>query len=197
MTSSDQPMDHVPPNEQDQQRARSDMENNVRSRDTWIRLLYMLLFGFFYALSRVVTVVVVVVQFFQVLLGGETNENLKSFGRSLAIYAYQVVSYLTFNTETKPYPLELEWPATEAAEPDLEPQAESRLIPSVARHCEPLPVVIVGQRCIVRPPWTAWISCQTGRCGRQSCRCCWCWLPLRGVFSSIRRAACCASRWHS
>jgi hypothetical protein len=106
-------MDHVPPSADDSRNGeKSDLERNVKSRSTWLRLLFMIVFALLYALSRVVTAAVVVVQFFHVLLTGDTNEQLKSFGHSLAIYSYQVVEYLTFNSETRPYPLDASWPQT-------------------------------------------------------------------------------------
>jgi hypothetical protein len=52
-----------------------------------------------------------VIQFFHVLFTGNTNEQLKTFGHSLAIYSYEIVDYLTFNTETKPFPLGADWPS--------------------------------------------------------------------------------------
>ena len=111
MTTSDQPMDHVPPGAEDNGKSeRSDLEKNVLKGSTWVRLLFMFVFAFFYGLSRVVTAAVVAVQFFHVLFAGETNTQLKRFGHSLAIYSYQVVNYLTFNTETRPFPLDAEWP---------------------------------------------------------------------------------------
>jgi hypothetical protein len=127
MTTSDQPMDHVPPGtEADSNPQKNDLEKHVTAKSTWIRLLFMLLFAVLYGISRVVTGAVVVIQFFHVLLTGETNERLKAFGHSLALYSFQVVNYLTFNTETKPFPLDEEWPtelpdlgaATAAEAPD-------------------------------------------------------------------------------
>ena len=111
MTTSDQPMDHVPPAANKSGKSeRSDLEKNVRARSTWIRLLFMILFALIYGLSRLVTAAVVVIQFFHVLFTGETNDQLKTFGHSLAIYSFEIVNYLTFNTETKPFPLESDWP---------------------------------------------------------------------------------------
>lgn len=111
MTTSDQPMDHVPPAAESEGRSKqSDLEKNVKMRSTWVRLLFMIIFAFLYSLSRLVTAVVVVIQFFHVLFTGETNEQLKTFGRSLAVYSFEVVDYLTFNTETKPFPLDAVWP---------------------------------------------------------------------------------------
>ena len=111
MTTSDQPMDHVPPDAETAGRSgQSDLEKNVKMRSTWIRLFFMIIFAFLYGLSRLVTAAVVVVQFFHVLFTGGTNEQLKTFGHSLAIYSFEVVDYLTFNTETRPFPLDSGWP---------------------------------------------------------------------------------------
>ena len=111
MTTSDRPMDHVPPaGDSTTDRERSDLEKNVTARSTWIRLLFMLVVGVLYGLSRFVTAVVVAVQFFHVLFAGRTNDQLKVFGRSLAVYSFEAVNYLTFNTETRPFPLDAPWP---------------------------------------------------------------------------------------
>jgi len=114
MTSSDQPMDHVPPHAESNSggAARgSDLEKHVKTRSTWIRLIFMIICSLLYALSRLVTFAIVVVQFLTVLLTGETNTQLKQWGRSLAVYSFEVVDFLTFNTEVKPFPFEAEWPS--------------------------------------------------------------------------------------
>ncbi len=67
MTTNDQPMDHVPPDEaadETQDNGSSDLEKNVKQKSTWVRLFFMLLLAFLYGLSRVVMVAVVVFQFF-------------------------------------------------------------------------------------------------------------------------------------
>ena len=111
MTTNDQPMDHAPPErESGNGPEQATIEKHLKSQSTWLRLVFMIIFGLLYALSRIVLGAVVVVQFFCVLLTGETKSELKSFGHSLAIYSYQVVEYLTFNREKKPFPLEGAWP---------------------------------------------------------------------------------------
>lgn len=92
----------------------STLEQNLRSRSTWMRLLFMLVFVVFYAVSRIVVMLVVVVQFFHVLFTGQTNEPLKRFGQSLATYTYQMLRYLTFNTEQRPFPFDTDWPVGDA-----------------------------------------------------------------------------------
>ena len=113
MTTNDQPMDHVPPDETTgETETRSEMEKNVTSRSTWLRLVFMIIFCFLYGLSRFVLAAVIVIQFFYVLLTGETREEMKTFGHSLAIYSYQIVEYVTFNSEKKPFPLDAAWPTS-------------------------------------------------------------------------------------
>jgi hypothetical protein len=87
------------------------IEEHLKSRSTWLRLIFMIVFAVFFEVTRLVIGVVVVVQFLHVLLTGERNARLKDFGQSLAAYAYQVVRYLTFNTEERPFPFDVEWPA--------------------------------------------------------------------------------------
>ena len=89
----------------------SDFEKNVKSRSTWLRLLFMAVFLIIYAVSRPVVFVVVVIQFFWILFTSEANKGLLEFGQSLATYTYQIVRYLTFNSEEKPFPFDQPWPA--------------------------------------------------------------------------------------
>ena len=84
--------------------------NGQESSSIWLRLFFMLVVTFLYSVSRVVVGAVVVIQFFWVLLKNEKNQHLIQLGQSLAIYSYQITYYLTFNTEERPYPFDLEWP---------------------------------------------------------------------------------------
>ena len=55
---------------------------------------------------------VVMFQFVYSLLTGSRNEKLVNLGYSLSTYVYQIMSYLTFNTEEHPYPFS-DWPKKE------------------------------------------------------------------------------------
>ena len=88
----------------------SPLAKNLKSKSIWMRLLFMLVVTFLYSISRIVVGAVVVVQFFWVLFTGETNEKLKVFGNSLATYTNQIILYLTFNTEERPFPFDMDWP---------------------------------------------------------------------------------------
>lgn len=87
------------------------LKDNVRSRTTWLRLFFMLVVCVLYAISRIVTGAVIVLQFFWVLFSGKTNNKLEQLGQSLATYTYQIIRYLTYNTEERPFPFDADWPA--------------------------------------------------------------------------------------
>lgn len=86
-------------------------KSHVQTRSTWLRLFFMIVVVLLAAVSRVVVGAVVVLQFFYVLFTGETNKRLERLGQSLATYTYQIVRYLTFNTEERPFPFDADWPA--------------------------------------------------------------------------------------
>jgi Flp pilus assembly protein TadB len=86
------------------------VKENLKRGSTWLRLFFMFVVVILYSVSRVVVSAVVLLQFSWVLLSGETNKSLENFGQSLATYTYQIVRYLTFNTEQRPFPFDLDWP---------------------------------------------------------------------------------------
>jgi hypothetical protein len=86
------------------------LEENVKEKSTWLRLFFMAVIFFLYAVSRVVIGAVVVFQFFWVLFTGSENSRLKGIGQALATYTYQIVRYLTFVTEERPFPFDADWP---------------------------------------------------------------------------------------
>jgi len=74
----------------------------------------MLLFAFLIGVAKFITFSVVVLQFFLILVNGTSNDQLLAFGKSLSIYTYQIMLFLTFNSETQPYPFS-EWPSKNAS----------------------------------------------------------------------------------
>lgn len=110
MSNDQQPQDHVPPDGDVASEQGSDLQSNVKSRSTWIRLIFMIVFCALYAISRIVVLAVVIFQFLWVLFTAETNQKLQGLAQSLATYTYQIIVYLTFISNEKPFPFELDWP---------------------------------------------------------------------------------------
>ena len=42
-----------------------------------------------------------------------TNKQIQALGKSIASYLYQILCYLTYNSDDRPFPFELEWPAAD------------------------------------------------------------------------------------
>lgn len=85
------------------------LKENLAKDSTWMRALYMVLFAILYSIAEIVIAVVVVFQFFAVLITGKANARLLKLGQGLSTYVYQVMLFLTFNSEYHPYPLGA-WP---------------------------------------------------------------------------------------
>jgi hypothetical protein len=75
----------------------------------WIRGLYMLLFALLYSVAEVVLWTVVLVQFGYRIFNDENHPRLLDLGASVAHYIYQVLRFLSFNTEVMPFPFS-DWP---------------------------------------------------------------------------------------
>jgi len=84
-------------------------KRNIKRRETWLRGAYILLFAIIYGVAEALLVAVVLFQFGSILLAGQTNERLHVFSRNLCEFIYQVLSYVTFNSDDKPFPFDV-WP---------------------------------------------------------------------------------------
>jgi len=69
----------------------------------------MLLFVVAYGVAEILLLVTAVFQFLCRLVTGKTVERLLIFGENLSRYFYQIIRYMTFNTEEKPFPFS-DWP---------------------------------------------------------------------------------------
>jgi len=97
--------------QEDSPESTTSFTSNIKSRRSWMRLFFMLVVVLLYGVSRIVTGAVVVLQFFWLLFTGGSNARLQQLGQTLATYTYQIILYLTFNTEQRPFPFDADWPA--------------------------------------------------------------------------------------
>ena len=92
-----------------------EIKDNIQQQSTWMRGLYMLMFAFFYSIAEFVLFAIVIVQFFLKLFTGQVNLRLQKLGQSIATYIYQIIQFLTFNSDYQPYPFGA-WPKGEPSE---------------------------------------------------------------------------------
>lgn len=90
------------------------IEENLKSRATWTRLLFMVICCFLVSIASFVGTFVVVLGFLWLLFTGEVNRQIRQVGQSVATYVYEIIRYLTFNTDVRPFPLGGEWPSGSA-----------------------------------------------------------------------------------
>jgi Flp pilus assembly protein TadB len=86
------------------------LADNLKSEATWTRLLFMVICYVLVSLASFVGSFVVILGFLWLLFTGEVNRQIQQVGQSLATYIYQIVRYLTFNTDDRPFPLGGDWP---------------------------------------------------------------------------------------
>ena len=119
MSETNPPADHVVENEKDEALETGvPIEENIKSRSTWLRLLFMIVFFVLGELAGLILLAVVVFGFFWVLFTGEKNRQLQQAGQVIAGYIYEIIRFLTFNTDEKPFPFGNDLPRGESAEGD-------------------------------------------------------------------------------
>lgn len=87
------------------------VQENIKSRSTWMRFLFMAICCILVSLASMVGSVIVIFGFVWVLITGNVNRELREVGQSLATYIYQNICFLTFNTDDKPFPFGGKWPS--------------------------------------------------------------------------------------
>lgn len=92
------------------------IKQNVSDKDTWLRFVYLVVFGFAFYLSIVLTFATSIFQFLAKLFGGNSFPGLAEFGLNLATYQAQVTRYLTFASDEKPFPF-AQFPSDEYVAP--------------------------------------------------------------------------------
>ncbi|KPJ67554.1 MAG: hypothetical protein AMJ43_04720 [Coxiella sp. DG_40] len=91
--------------------AKQTLKEKLSSKDKWIRLFFMILFAVvIYWVALILVWLITAFQFVYALLVGGPSQALLPFSDSLSQYIHQVVMFLTFVTEEKPFPFK-SWPS--------------------------------------------------------------------------------------
>jgi len=86
-----------------------EVKEHLKSRGTWLRLAFMVLFAFILYVAKFVLLAVAVLQIIAALFTGEPNARLTRFGESLSQFIYQIARFLTYNSDDMPFPF-ADWP---------------------------------------------------------------------------------------
>jgi hypothetical protein len=123
---------------------------NLLSSRFWVRILFMAIFALVLWVLWLALIVICVVQTVIVLITGEVNEQLRKLGASAAEYLAQVVSFMLFATEEKPFPfssfpgdadknahMEPKSGTVMPVEPEAEPKSVKQDIPVLSESTAP------------------------------------------------------------
>ena len=78
-------------------------------RKLWMRALLMLLMCLAFQIAAWVLIIAAVLQLCFAAFSGEPNPRLQSLGRSVGRYLGQIAAFVSFSTETLPFPF-TDWP---------------------------------------------------------------------------------------
>ena len=102
-----------------------EMVENLKRPSAWLRVLFMAGFVVALYITGVILMVLTLAQIIFSLLTGSANTNLRGMGASLTTYVNQILLYLTYNSEIKPFPF-LPFPVAEdVAEAEFETEFEA------------------------------------------------------------------------
>ena len=80
------------------------IKDNAKNTDTWLRGLFILIFGvIFYFLYGLIWLLIIF-QFITKVITGGLNSNLEQFSTKMTAYAMQILNYITFQSEERPFP---------------------------------------------------------------------------------------------
>ena len=86
-----------------------DLKAMVSSKDKWVRALYMVLFLLIFTVAKFIVWIVIAIQFLMTLFTNNAHKKTLDFSEHLNTYIHQILSFLTYNSEIKPYPFS-PWP---------------------------------------------------------------------------------------
>lgn len=80
------------------------MSDQYEGKQGWIRVLFIAAFWLVFYVTQLVIAAVVVAQCLFTLITGNPNTYLLGFGESLSKYVQEILRYVTFNTDQRPFP---------------------------------------------------------------------------------------------
>lgn len=92
------------------------LKENATNAAVWMRGLYIIVFGVILYFVFALVWLLVIFQFLTKLLTGELNQQLRRFAAPLSRYVSQILNYITFQSDERPFPFS-PWPADEPAKP--------------------------------------------------------------------------------
>ena len=87
-------------------------KDKLLHKSKWVRALFMIFFVLISFFIKLIVWFITAFQLIMVLFTDKPNKRLIEFSQSLSLYAYQIIRFLTYISEKKPYPFD-HWPHSE------------------------------------------------------------------------------------
>lgn len=86
-----------------------EIKQRLQKKEIWQHGLYILFFMFIYGFSNFLIINIVLFQYATLILTGSTNVLLLGFSQNLSTYIRQIIVFLSFNSDQRPFPFSA-WP---------------------------------------------------------------------------------------
>ncbi len=80
------------------------MTEQYQGETGWQRVLFVALFWIVFYVAQTIVAAVAIAQCIFVLLTNNPNQHLLKFGDSLGKYIHDILRYVTFNSDQRPFP---------------------------------------------------------------------------------------------
>jgi len=102
-----------------------EIKKKLSSTDTWSRGFFMLLFVIVLWSAKALVAGIVIFQFLTRLLAGAVNERLVGFSANLAQFISEIVLFVTYVSDEKPFPFN-DWPAVSVTPSSETPKTKKK-----------------------------------------------------------------------
>ncbi len=80
------------------------MSEQYENKSTWIRILFVALFWVVFHVTQLVILAVAIGQCLFTLFTGNPNAQLMKLGHNLSQYVQEILAFVTFNSDKRPFP---------------------------------------------------------------------------------------------
>lgn len=80
------------------------VKDNVKNVNIWLKGIFILVFSVILYVVGILVYLLAAFQFITKLITGELNHHVKNFAAVLTDYIMQVLAYITFQSEDRPFP---------------------------------------------------------------------------------------------
>ncbi|SMF20138.1 DUF4389 domain-containing protein [Pseudobacteriovorax antillogorgiicola] len=88
-----------------------DIKENIQKPYVWTRLVHMVILFVAFRITELILYAIIILQFFMTMITGKRLENLDKLSSDLSHYMKNIMLYLSFNHDERPFPFS-EWDQT-------------------------------------------------------------------------------------